>query len=97
MSMKIDVCGLNSIGTASGDMRVSPNQGTYDMKKYHNFWRPVNFADMLESTRIKSSKNSPYFQGNTSPVPIQAGFDKFLMNQSQPSQFQIFKAQHNRW
>jgi hypothetical protein len=52
---------------------------------------------MLESTRIKSSKNSSHFQGNTSPVPVQAGFDKVLMYPSQPSQFQIFKVQHNRW
>ena len=50
--MKIDVFGLNSIGTESGDMRVSLNQGTCDMKKYHNFWRPVNFADMLEKSGI---------------------------------------------
>jgi len=46
---------------------------------------------MLESTRIKSSKKFPHFQGNTSPVTVQAGFDKVLMNQSQPSQLQIFK------
>ena len=29
-------------------LRISPKQLTCDMPKYHNFWKPVNFADMLK-------------------------------------------------
>ena len=52
---------------------------------------------MLESTRTKSSKKSPLVFGNTSPVPIQVGFLKVLLNRFQPLQFQIVKVQLNRW
>jgi hypothetical protein len=37
------------------------------------------------------------FLDNTPLVPVQAGFDKVLMNHSQPSQLQMFKVQPNRW
>jgi len=39
-----------------------------------------DFTQMLESTRIKSSKKLPFFKDNTYPVPIHAGFDNVLMN-----------------
>ena len=29
-------------------LRISPKRATCDMQKYHNFWGPVNFADMLD-------------------------------------------------
>ena len=51
----------------------------------------------LESTRQKSSFFFHPFLDNTPPVPVQAGFDKVLMNHSQPSQFQMFNVQLNRW
>jgi len=57
----------------------------------------LGILDLLESTRKKSSTFFHPFLDNTPPVPVQAGFDKALMNHSQPSQLQMFKVQHNRW
>jgi hypothetical protein len=32
-----------------------------DMPKYHNFWRPVNFADMLEVSKLSKGYHSYRF------------------------------------
>ena len=40
-----------------------------DMQKYHNFWRPVNFADMLEQPQLLELQKNLCYKAIFKTIP----------------------------